>query len=259
MTARLHKSATRLAVVVAGAATATALSALPAFAATVTGNPTTGLSLTAPTSVALTGSGFSNSVPLYLLECSSEPASMTACDIGGFKSTPTNGAGAFTYTFSVKSGTIGNGKCDATSTGCVIAVSDNAANPTTVYVPLSFGAAAASPTPAATATAPASAAASASATATASASASAKASASPTKKATVKATKKPVAKVAATQAAAPPPAPVSGGSAVAPTSVAAGSGGTADDNGSNVELIALLGVGGLALTGLTIGLARRRS
>lgn len=210
MSARLSRTTARIALVFAGTATAAALSSVSAFAATpaLSGTPSSGLK--DGTSVALTGTGYTPNLSLFVLECSSATGGQAACDITHLGMATSSASGAVSTSFTVHTGTIGNGTCDATHTGCVIQVAD-AAGTSHAAFPLVFGGTAAAATPAA--------------------------SAAPTTST----------------------APAATSTAAAPTTVAAGSGGTADRGSSNVELLALVGLGGVALVGTTIGLARRRS
>ncbi|HVU72739.1 MAG TPA: hypothetical protein VHE83_07245 [Mycobacteriales bacterium] len=146
-------------------------------------------------SVTVTGAGFGANKSLVVVECANL-SGQAGCDITNLGSATSDASGAFTTTFNFKTGTIGNGTCNAGDT-CYV----TAADPT-----------------------------------------------NPTDK-----TNQAVAKITVGAASSSS----GSGSTSTPTAVAAGSGGGADRNGTPVGVIVLASIGGLALAGGAVRLARR--
>lgn len=98
----------------------------PALAApTVTVSPSSGLANGA--SVNVTFSGFPANASLFILECNATAATSpgaTHCDLGTAKPVTANASGAGSGTFTVKTGTVGDGTCPPASGDCLVAVSD---------------------------------------------------------------------------------------------------------------------------------------
>src|SRR5947208_16875548 len=88
------------------------MAASPASAATptVTASPATGL--VNGQVVTLTGSGYEANHGIFILECVSG-AGASACDVNHLKTVTTDATGAFSVTFPVATGVIGNGTCNA--------------------------------------------------------------------------------------------------------------------------------------------------
>jgi MYXO-CTERM domain-containing protein len=122
----IHRSARPLTV----AAAAAALLAVPAaaHAATATGDvtvtPATGLKDGSTVSVAF--SGFPADANVVAVQCSQVNATSPApCDTTNLGIGKADGAGKGTISFTVHTGSIGNGTCDATHDTCAVYVSDN--------------------------------------------------------------------------------------------------------------------------------------
>jgi hypothetical protein len=106
----------------AAAAAGVLAMATPALAAPeLTVSPSTGL--TNGQTITLTGSGYKPGSSVFGLQCSGSTPSREACDTSAVKTITVGADGSFTESFTVKTGKIGNGTCDAGDT-CVMAVSD---------------------------------------------------------------------------------------------------------------------------------------
>src|SRR4051812_1805248 len=75
----------------------------------------------------LVGGGFTASHDVFVAECSSlDPSqALNACDVSHAKSVKSNANGAFTTTYAIRTGAIGNGTCNSSSQTCGIGATDN--------------------------------------------------------------------------------------------------------------------------------------
>ena len=84
--------------------------------------------------VNLVGGGFKPSAAAYVSECTSADPAQAAnkCDLQNFATFPTDANGAFTGTYTVHTGRIGSDGSECKpAASCIVAASDNIANPTT--------------------------------------------------------------------------------------------------------------------------------
>jgi dienelactone hydrolase len=106
--------------------------------ATIT--PTTGL--TGGQAVSVTWDGYTPGQSINILECSkSPPTQATDCDLHQAVILHPDPTGTGTLPFTVTTGTVGSGVCDATHPGCVIVINQGGslAPAASVIVPISFG------------------------------------------------------------------------------------------------------------------------
>src|SRR5579862_3939397 len=125
--------------VAAGAALVPASQSLAATAPSLSLNPSSGLH--DGESVTVTGSHFAPNKTYYMLQCSG--STEAECAIGSLVNGSTSASGAFTTSFTVHTGAIGSGTCNATSTNCLL-VTTTDTNPSdtaaAAKVTLKFGA-----------------------------------------------------------------------------------------------------------------------
>lgn len=170
--------------------------------------------------VTVKGSGYPANLAVYVLECANlQGSNGEGCDLSNLKQVTTSSSGAFTTTLTVKTGTIGNGSCDAGST-CYISAGD-AGRQASASTPIKFAGGSSS-------------------------SGSSDNSGSSGSNSSSNSGSSGTSGTSGTS-----------GSTSAPTAVNAGSGGSADRNGAPVGVIVLAAVGAAAVIGGGVRLARR--
>ena len=107
-----------------GAALVPATSAVAAGPTlTATSPEPSGYGLQSGDSVAVSGTGFKASSPVFVVECN-DVKSQSNCDIANYKATQTDASGNFSLPFPVHTGTVGDGTCGPNSTCYVVASTD---------------------------------------------------------------------------------------------------------------------------------------
>ena len=103
-------------------------------------SPSTGLANAQP--VTVTWEGYAPGVSVNVLECSTNPPTVaTDCDLHDADVLHPDPTGSGSLSFTVTTGTVGTGTCDAAHPGCAIVVNQGGSlvASATVVVPISFG------------------------------------------------------------------------------------------------------------------------
>jgi hypothetical protein len=93
-------------------------------------------------SVTVSWSGYAPGVSVNILECSkSPPTQATDCDLHDADILHPDPTGTGSLSFTVTTGTVGSGVCDAAHTGCVVVINQGGSlvPSASVIVPISFG------------------------------------------------------------------------------------------------------------------------
>lgn len=141
MKKRLTTGVAAIALVVGSFTAFGAFSAAASGAATISITPNTGL--TNGAAVQVTGSGFTPNQGLgsmAAVECIATATTEAGCDVADYVLVTSDANGNVSFTFNVKTGTIGNGTCgtSAADATCLITVGTVSGGKTLAYAPITF-------------------------------------------------------------------------------------------------------------------------